>query len=108
MRANPPMMTGAGRSMPVPGGRPLFHPCVGEVTGQVPSAFHSRMRYFQAPPFTEQWPWLIYAVLGSVCAVLGVIIASVARTAIAAHDEREAKGAEQGGSASGETAGQSE
>jgi hypothetical protein len=51
----------------------------------------------EPPPLTERWPWLIYVVLGSVCVVLGGIIANVARTAIAAHDESEARGAEQGG-----------
>jgi len=37
-------------------------------------------------PFTERWPWAIYVVLGSVSAVLGLVILSVANTAIAVHD----------------------
>lgn len=37
-------------------------------------------------PFTERWPWAIYVVLGSVGLVLAVMIASVSRRAIAAHD----------------------
>ncbi len=37
-------------------------------------------------PLTERWPWLIYAVLGSVSLVLGAIVVSVARRAIAVHD----------------------
>jgi hypothetical protein len=40
-------------------------------------------------PFTERWPWAIYAVLGSVSLVLGVIVVTVARTAIAVHDAGE-------------------
>ena len=37
-------------------------------------------------PLTERWPWLIYIVLGCVSLVLGVIILSLARSAIAVHD----------------------
>jgi hypothetical protein len=41
-------------------------------------------------PFTERWPWLIYAVLGAVCVVLAGLIVSVGRSAIKEHDSREA------------------
>jgi hypothetical protein len=37
-------------------------------------------------PFTERFPWLIYAVLGSVTLILAAVIASLSRTAIAIHD----------------------
>jgi hypothetical protein len=40
-------------------------------------------------PFTERWPWAIYIVLGSVSLVLGLVILSVARTAIAVHDAHQ-------------------
>ena len=39
-------------------------------------------------PFTERWPWVIYVILGAICLALGVIIISLARTAIRLHDER--------------------
>jgi len=37
-------------------------------------------------PFTERFPWLIYIVLGTVCVLLLVIIASLARKAVTIHD----------------------
>lgn len=37
-------------------------------------------------PFTERLPWLIYAVLGSVTAVLALVIVSLSRSAIEIHD----------------------
>ena len=37
-------------------------------------------------PFTERWPWAIYVVLGSISLLLGAVIISVARSAIAVHD----------------------
>jgi hypothetical protein len=39
-------------------------------------------------PLTERWPWLIYVVLGAICALLAVIILDLARTAIALQDQR--------------------
>jgi hypothetical protein len=44
-------------------------------------------------PLTERWPWLIYAVLGVVCAVLAAVIASLARTSITIHDRQMENGA---------------
>jgi hypothetical protein len=37
-------------------------------------------------PFTERWPWAVYAVLGLACLVLASIAVSLSRAAIAAHD----------------------
>lgn len=37
-------------------------------------------------PFTERWPWLIYAVMGAVILALAAILASLSREAIRAHD----------------------
>ena len=37
-------------------------------------------------PLTERWPWLIYVVLGAASIVLGLVILSLARSAIAMHD----------------------
>jgi hypothetical protein len=43
--------------------------------------------YRPAPlPFTERWPWAIYVILGAVSLALGLIIISLARTAIRVHD----------------------
>ncbi len=43
--------------------------------------------YVPAPrPLTDRWPWLIYVSLGLVAATLGLIIADLARQAIARHD----------------------
>jgi hypothetical protein len=43
--------------------------------------------YVPAPqPLTERWPWLIYVVLSSVSFLLGVVIVSLARKAVALHD----------------------
>jgi hypothetical protein len=39
-------------------------------------------------PLTERWPWAIYVVLGAACLVLALVIASVARQAIAVADAR--------------------
>jgi hypothetical protein len=39
-------------------------------------------------PFTERWPWLIYAILAAISLGLGVIIIGLARTAIRLHDAR--------------------
>jgi hypothetical protein len=41
-------------------------------------------------PLTERWPWLIYIVLGAAVLVLGLLIASLARAAIANADARKA------------------
>ena len=41
-------------------------------------------------PFTERWPWVIYVILGAICLALGVLIISLARTAIRLHDEQPA------------------
>lgn len=38
-------------------------------------------------PFTERFPWLIYVVLGAVSVVLAAVIASLARTSLAIHDQ---------------------
>lgn len=37
-------------------------------------------------PLTERWPWLIYVVLGGVSLALALLIADLARAAIAVHD----------------------
>jgi len=37
-------------------------------------------------PLSERWPWLIYVVLGTAAAVLGIMIVDLARQAIARHD----------------------
>ncbi len=42
-------------------------------------------------PFTERFPWLIYVVLGSVAVSLMLVIANLARTAIALHDAESAE-----------------
>jgi hypothetical protein len=39
-------------------------------------------------PLTERWPWLIYVVLGAAGIVLGLVILSLARSTIAAHDRQ--------------------
>jgi hypothetical protein len=41
-------------------------------------------------PLTERLPWLIYVLLGAAVAVLGLLIASLARAAITAADARDA------------------
>ena len=41
-------------------------------------------------PFTERWPWVIHVILGAICLGLGVIIVSLARTAVRLHDLRQA------------------
>jgi len=46
------------------------------------------------PPLSERLPWLIYVVLGAIILVLAVLILSVGRAAIAAHDQQRATAAE--------------
>jgi hypothetical protein len=41
-------------------------------------------------PLSERWPWLIYVVLGAVCLVLALLLAGIARSAIAQHDAQTA------------------
>jgi hypothetical protein len=41
-------------------------------------------------PLTERLPWLIYVLLGAAVAVLGALIISLARAAIAVADARQA------------------
>ena len=55
---------------------------------RVPIGVSLRNPNFVPPPqpFTERFPWLIYAVLGSVTVILAAVIASLSRTAIAIHD----------------------
>jgi hypothetical protein len=43
-------------------------------------------------PLTERWPALIYAVLGTVIVVLGIILISLSRAAIRTHDRIQAAG----------------
>jgi hypothetical protein len=43
-------------------------------------------------PLTERWPWLIYAVLGSISVVLAVLILGLSRAAIAVHDSANQSG----------------
>ncbi|NLY02537.1 MAG: DUF3999 domain-containing protein [Rhodopirellula sp.] len=42
-------------------------------------------------PLTERWPWLIYAVLGSVSLVLAGVVLRVARRAIAVYDAQDSQ-----------------
>jgi hypothetical protein len=56
-----------------------------------PGAIHDNPTYRPEPkPLTERWPWLIYVILGAICAVLGGIIVDLARAAIRLDDERRA------------------
>jgi hypothetical protein len=41
-------------------------------------------------PLTERWPWLIHVILGAISFGLGLIIVSLARTAVRLHDARPA------------------
>ena len=50
---------------------------------------HENPDYRPEPkPFTERWPWLIYVILGAISLGLGLIIVSLARTAVRLHDAR--------------------
>jgi hypothetical protein len=50
---------------------------------------------------TERWPWLIYVVLGAVTVVLAAIIVSLARAAIARHDQQQGQEAAASGTQAG-------
>jgi hypothetical protein len=45
-------------------------------------------------PLTERWPWLIHVILGTISLGLGLIIVSLARTALRLHDARPGDAAE--------------